>query len=218
LFIDDGSPGALALSEMCASGLHRSFDSVQYNSREHPLHSNFGIIESLSAARTTFIVHLDDDVEVHASSTDLELYLGDCLAILASDASILGISLLTQDDGITLEEWRPSVRYSQSGSEKITVALAHPNRYFGTAACVIRRDLIDRHPRELVYAAGSDQTRNWEELVSTDPREFLVNCTASPFAVVPSAWKYRATYSWSAHEAVRYRVHRIRRFAAKFVG
>lgn len=87
VFVDDGSPSALALAQLSSAGIHRLFDSLRYNGREHPLHPNFGIVESPSAAGGTFIVHIDDDVEVNASSLGLESYLGECLAVLTSDAA-----------------------------------------------------------------------------------------------------------------------------------
>jgi len=213
IFVDDGSPRALALVQLCSTDLHRSFDSLRYNGKRHPRHPNFGIVESLSAAHGRFVVHIDDDVGVDASVLDLQTYLDECLTVLLSDTSILGIALLNQDD-VTLDEWRPGPPYEPKRPIDPAVTLAHPNRYFGTAACVLRRDLVERHPLDLVYAAGTDQPQNWEELVSLEPTEFLVNCGASPFAVDRSAWKYRATYRWSPGQAIDYRVRRVKRLLA----
>jgi hypothetical protein len=208
IFIDDGSPGALGTATLCSTGLHRAFDRIEYNARQHPPHSNFGIIESLSVPRTRFILHIDDDIRVSGSRSELQSYLGECLTILARDPAISGINILTFPESLAV--WAPFAPYESDPRVDPAVKLSHPKKFFGTAACVIRAELLDRYPRERVYADG-EQTLNWERLVSTEPTEFLVDCVSSPFSVDPSAYKQRATYRWSARRALKDRARTVKR-------
>lgn len=208
IFVDDGSPDALGLATLYRTGLHRSFDRLLFNGREHPPHSNFGIVECLTAAQTPLIVHLDDDVTIHGTSAHLAGYVGECLAVMAADRGILGMALLSYDG--TPAVWGPDEAYVRDARKAPSFRLAHPKRFFGTAASVIRRELLDRYPLERLYADG-DQKLNWERLVSDDPAEFLVDCTSSPFSVDPAAWKHRATYRRSARSELRSRARRLKR-------
>jgi hypothetical protein len=208
IFVDDGSPDALGLATLCRTGLHRSFDTLLFNAREHPPHSNFGIVECLTAARTPLVVHLDDDVTVRGSTDRIVEYVEECLTVIAADPRILGVALLSYDG--TPAVWRPDKPYTRDARSAPSFALAHPKMFFGTAACVIRRELVDRYPLEQIYAGG-EQTLNWERLVSADPEEFLVDCATSPFSVVEAAWKHRATYRWSAKAALRGHARTVKR-------
>jgi hypothetical protein len=200
IFVDDGSPHALGLATLCRTGLHRSFDRLAFNSREHRPHSNFGIVECLTAARTPLIVHLDDDITIRGDTERVAGYLGECLTVMAADPSILGMALLTYEN--TPAVWGPGDAYVRDARTTPSFELAHPKRFFGTAASVIRRELLERYPLERLYA-DRDQQLNWERLVSNDPTEFLVDCASSPFEVDPAAWKHRATYRWSAKSELR---------------
>lgn len=208
IFVDDGSPHALGLATLYRTGLHRSFDTIVYNGREHPPHSNFGIVECLAAARTALIVHLDDDVVVGGGAERVAGYLGECLAVMAADPSILGMALLSYEG--TPAVWGPDRPYERDVRTAPSFELAHPKMFFGTAASVIRRELVDRYPLERIYADG-EQKLNWERLVSGDPGEFLVDCATSPFSVDPAAWKHRATYRWSARVELRRRARQVKR-------
>jgi hypothetical protein len=208
VFVDDGSPHALGLATLCRAGVHRSFDRLLFNAREHPPHSNFGIVECLTAARTPLIVHLDDDVAVRGPAERVAAYVGECLAVMAADPDILGMALLSYAG--TPAVWGPDRPYARDARPAPSFELAHPKLFFGTAASVIRRELLERYPLERLYADG-EQRLNWERLVSSDPAEFLVDCSSSPFSVDPAAWKHRATYRWSARAELRDRARRLKR-------
>jgi hypothetical protein len=208
IFVDDGSPNALGLATLYRTGLHRSFDTLVFNARTHPPHSNFGIVECLTAAQTSLIVHLDDDVVVRGAPAHVARYLDECLTVMAADPSILGMALLSSEDIPAV--WGPNEAYARDARQAPSFELAHPKLFFGTAASVIRRELLERYPLEQLYADG-DQKLNWERLVSGDPAEFLVDCSSSPFTVEPAAWKHRATYRWSAGSELRSRARQVRR-------
>lgn len=187
IFLDDHSPDQSALKMLDQCGLKHKFNTVEYETSAHPLHSNFGIVKSLSMANTEYIMHLDDDVLVAASADKCRRYIDSALNTLERDRSLMGFNLLTLEPGFHGEDWLPGVPYDRSKN------LCHPKRYYGTAASIIRRRLLDRVNYQQIVAWGATQPSNWEKLVTYSSTEFLTGELTTPFRAPPHSYYFKAT-------------------------
>ncbi len=201
VFIDDHSPGQGALQVLEASGLRERFEHATYAVEAHPPHSNFGIVASYAAARGPFVVHLDDDVQVRGTPENLRKFLESALAILASDERILGINILTLPSDAA-EDYVPAQPAAAHPG------YAHPVRYFGTAASIIRQSLLDRVSSADIRGYGAQQPAFWEVLVSTGEGrgvgDFLVAPQPTPFVIPKDAWLFSSTAKVSWLGAAKY--------------
>lgn len=188
VFLDDLSPSCNAIQLLRSTDMLHAFDEVHYQTAHHPPHSNFGIVASMNLCNGSYVLHIDDDVIVDQSVASCRQYISKMLSILEYDRDLHGISFLTQSS-ITHDEWTPHKPYSKDNLG----LFAHPKKYFGTAACLIRKSMIDYIPFEQILDWGKEQPANWEQLVSVDPSMFLVNTTPTPFQVDDEAWTTRAT-------------------------
>ncbi len=182
LFLDDQSPNFAALHLLQKSGALSSFTEVRYQTLAHTPHSNFGIVACLEMASTPYIVHLDDDVFVTTSASECLSYIQGMIDVMERDSSILGGNLITMDPAFHREEWLPGEPYKQNP------AWSHPRKLFGTGACVLRRELLQRVPFSRILEWNSNQPAFWEVLVSHTPREFITGPLDTPFDSVRTAF------------------------------
>lgn len=185
IFLDDGSPDVNGIRLLKQSNYLNKFDDVRYNSLVHPPHSNFGILSSMTVCQGDYIFHLDDDIRVTASYEDCLKFLEQSIDILDKDEKILGINLLTMPKEFQ-KEWFPANDYPGSN------VFAHPNKYFGTAACLIKRTLLERVSLTDIINWGEQQPHTWEVLVSDDASSFLVSKEKTPFGLDLDAWVYHS--------------------------
>jgi hypothetical protein len=160
IFLDDQSPNHAALSVLESSSLRDKFSRVEYHDIKHPPHSNFGIVASMRLATTPFILHLDDDVFVTTTGAQCREFIELAAGLLKDDPSILGCNIMTVDKLIHGTEWWPGASYGRFP------AWSHPQKYFGTGACLIRRELLQRVTFEQLMAWGVGQPSTWEQLVT----------------------------------------------------
>lgn len=181
IFLDDGSPDANGIRLLKLSNNVSQFSRIQYNTIPHPPHCNFGTLLSFSLCKEDYILHIDDDIFFASSYHDAQLFLERCIDVLDQDSSILGINLLTLPEGIS-PHWSPNRDYALDSS------FAHPNEYFGTAASLIRRELLDKVTLAQVLEWGAQQPANWEELVSDNTSIFLIAKPKTPFEIDLDSW------------------------------
>ena len=181
LFLDDHSPGLGALRLLEKSGALGFFTEVRYQTLAHAPHSNFGIVACLEMASTPYIVHLDDDVFVTTTAEECRSYIQAMIDVMERDSSILGGNLITMDPAIHQAEWLPGEPYNRD------MAWSHPGKLFGTAACILRRELLLRVPFSQIVQWDSNQPAFWENLVSYTPREFITGPLNTPFGSVRTA-------------------------------
>jgi hypothetical protein len=186
IFLDDHSPKINGLRLLLSSKLIDKFDHVQYQTINHPPHSNFGIVASLELAHSPYILHLDDDVRIVAPVEECYEVIQEAIVTMGQDPTVLGCNLLSMDPKTYGTEWRPGEPHSSSG------VLFHPNKYFGTAACVVRRSLLNRIPYPQIVLWGESQPSNWEQLVSNNPREFLARQFPTPFCVPSGSYFFNS--------------------------
>ena len=163
------------------------FSRVEYNQVKHPPHSNFGIVASMQMATAPFILHLDDDVFVKSSAAQCREFIELAAGLMADNPSILGCNMLTIDKHIHGSEWWPDKPYNRFPT------WSHPQKFFGTSACLVRRELLQRVTFEQLMAWGSAQPATWEQLVTKSPAEFLTGPLQTPFRSSDSAFLYSAT-------------------------
>lgn len=187
IFLDDQSPDCNALRALQNAEMLGRFDRVQYHSVKHAPHSNFGIVASLALADTPYIMHLDDDVHVTAPASACRDAIERALEVLERDQKLLGFNLLTLDPRFHGADWFPAKPYAQ------TAGLHHPRRYYGTAACIIRRELLEKVTFDEIVAWGDKQPNNWEKLVTSSPDEFITGDLQTPFGVPEASYLFRAT-------------------------
>lgn len=184
IFLDDRSKDCLGIRMLAGVGLLENFEEVRYQNVAHPPHSNFGIVQVLTMGDSEYIMHLDDDVHLSGTGDEIRDWITAALRVLAQDESLMGINLL-----------RDASASAWGGVEKYAAdeRFAHPRQYFGTAASIIRRTLLDKVSIDQINAWGAQQPDVWERLVSDNPRRFLVARQPSPFVIQESAWLVTAT-------------------------
>jgi hypothetical protein len=178
---------------MLASSAENSFDTIEYVPFRHPPHSNFGIVYSLSLARTPYVLHLDDDVRVEWDAENCVDFILSATDALEKDPTILGINCLNQrpiGPWSPRDEWLGTRPYLGDPSG----TFQHPGKYFGTCASLIRRDLVERVPLSQIRSLGASQPDFWEKMVSRSTNEFLAASGETPFRVDAEAWTMRATH------------------------
>lgn len=183
IFLDDGSPDVNGIRLLKSSKSINKFDEVRYNTLIHPPHSNFGIVYSMNICRGEYILHLDDDINVTGSYQECLNLLTKCLEILEQDESILGINLLTMPKEFR-QEWFPGEDYKDD--------FAHPQKYYGTAACLIRKTLLEKVSLADIINWGAQQPNYWEVLVSDSASSFLVSKVPTTFGLNLDAWVYQS--------------------------
>jgi len=183
IFLDDGSPDINGIRLLKQTNILNKFDEVRYNSLIHPPHSNFGIVCSMTLCRGDYILHLDDDINVTGSYEDCLNLLERSIEVLERDENILGINLLTMPNEFH-QDWFPGQDYNDN--------FAHPNKYFGTAACLIKKKLLERVSLTDIINWGEQQPHTWEILVSDAASSFLVNKAPTTFGLELDAWVYHS--------------------------
>ena len=185
-FLDDGSPDINGIKILKLSTNLNKFSEVRYNTIIHPPHSNFGIINSMALCKGEYILHLDDDIRINGSQEDYINVIEKSLALLAQDEKILGINLLTMPSQFD-NNWFPGKDYYESDD------FAHPKKYFGTAACLIKKKLLEKVSLTDIISWGEQQPDVWEILISDDVSSFLVTKVPTPFKVDIDTWAYSST-------------------------
>jgi hypothetical protein len=186
IFLDDGSPDINGIKLLKSSNIIHKFNDVKYNTLVHPPHSNFGIVTSMSFCRGEYILHFDDDINVTDSYEHCFDLLERSLDVLDKDENILGINFLTMPSQFE-KDWFPDKDYSKNNS------FAHPKKYFGTAACLIRKKLLEKVGLIDIVNWGAQQPDMWERLVSDDASSFLVAKAPTPFGLELDSWVYQST-------------------------
>jgi hypothetical protein len=194
IFLDDQSPNSAALSLLDACSMRGKFSRVLYHDIKHPPHSNFGIVASMRLATTPFILHLDDDVFATGTLDEFRSFIELAAGLMEDDSSILGCNMLTVDKHIHGTEWQPGKIYDRFP------AWSHPQKYFGTGACLVRRELLQRVTFEQLMAWGAAQPATWEQLVTKSPAEFLTGPLKTPFGSRDAAFLYSATANASLRQ------------------
>jgi hypothetical protein len=202
IFLDDQSPGRAALKVLDATSLREKFSRVQYHEVKHPPHSNFGIVASMCLASTPYIFHLDDDVFMTTTGEKCREFLELALRLMEDDSSIMGCNILQYDESRHGLQWSPGESYARFPT------WAHPRQYYGTAASLIRRELLERVGFEQLMAWGEKQPAHWEKLVGADPKEFLIPRADTPFSSLESAYFYSATSETSITCYLDFRIQR----------
>ncbi|MDF5722953.1 MAG: hypothetical protein PUP91_21265 [Rhizonema sp. PD37] len=199
IFLDDSSPDFNALKVLQSSDEINHFDSVSYNTRSHPPHTNFGTVTSLNLCKSDYIFHLDDDIQIVGSHQDCLNILEHGLTILHEDKNIMGINLMHIDMSAG-GKWGPGKDYF--GSD----VFSHPTQYFGNSACLIRRELLEVISLDQIFNWGKKQPAGWEELVSNTDKtsSFLVAKVATPFIVDNDTWLFKSTSRVSSWETYKY--------------
>lgn len=80
---------------------------------------------------------------------------------------------------------------------------SHPRKYYGTAASIIRRELLDRVPLEQIVSWGSNQPANWEKLVTNSTKNFATGPLKTPFESSLASQYFQATQASSRDEQSR---------------
>jgi len=186
-FVDDRSENYTGLKTLEHSKVAGKFEQIHYFPFAHAPHSNFGIVYSLEIANSPYILHLDDDVITRSSKLEISEFIQKCIKILDEDKNILGINILTLDS--KMAQWLPENRYEQD----INGDFSHPREFFGTCACIIRRDLLKLVSFNQIVSHGTNQPMHWERMVSQNTNSFLVSNVATPFLAHPEAWTTNAT-------------------------
>jgi hypothetical protein len=186
IFLDDGSLNINGIKTLRLSPIFQKFDEVRYNTIIHPPHTNFGIISSMNICRSDYILHLDDDIYITGSYPDYIEVMEKSLAVLEQDENILGINLLTMPSQFD-KDWFPDKGYWRNDD------FAHPHKYFGTAACLIKKKLLEKVSLADIINWGSQQPAVWEILISDDVSSFLVSKVPTPFVVDVDTWAYSST-------------------------
>lgn len=197
IFVDDRSPEINGIRMLELSKSLDKFDEVNYNTLIHPPHSNFGILASLEFCKSEYLLHIDDDIVVTGSTQECLSFLEKCLRVLEKDKSILGINILNMPKEFD-QDWFPGKDYSGSND------FAHPNRYFGNAASLIRRELLEKVSLTDIINWGAEQPNTWERLVSDDVLSFLVAKIPSPFGLNIDAWVVQSTSDTVSWEILKY--------------
>lgn len=200
IFLDDGSPNINGIQLLKSSNVIHKFDEVKYNTLLHPPHSNFGIVNSMALCKGEYILHFDDDINVTGSYEECLNLLERGIDILDKDESILGINLLNMPREFE-KNWFPDQDYSGSG------IFAHPKKYFGTAACLIKKKLLEKVSLTDIIEWGSQQPDIWEILVSDDVSSFLIAKDSTPFGLDLDAWVYQSTTN-KIPRIIKYELHK----------
>jgi len=186
IFLDDGSPDINGIKALKLSSNLNKFNEVRYTPLIHPPHSNFGILSSMTLCRGDYILHFDDDICLTGSYQDYLRIMEKSIDVLDKDKNILGINLLTMPVEFD-KEWFPGKDYS--GNQDF----AHPNKYFGGAACLIRKNLLEKVSLTDIINWGAKQPDVWEILISDDVSSFLVTKVPTPFGLELDSWVYQST-------------------------
>lgn len=189
-FVDDRSIDFSGINVLGQSDIGEKFDQILFFPFSHSQHSNFGIVYSIEVANSDYVLHIDDDVVISGTKLQLEDYINKCVDLLNNDKSILGINILTLDPNLKYQKpWMPDAEYVRNNK----LGFSHPKRYFGTCACIVRRELLNLVSLNDIVAYGSEQPAHWERIVSQDKFQFLVANVQTPFDVHPDAWSFTAT-------------------------
>ncbi len=199
-FLDDRSPDFGAFKLLASGHLLGKFTHAEYCTISHAPHSNFGILRSLELAATPYIMHLDDDVFVTDTADQCKEAINLAIHVMENDPAIMGCNLLHQDPSFHGAEWLSDEPYIEHAS------LFHPKKYFGAAASVIRRELLDRINFAQIMAWGEKQPGIWEALVTNSPKEFVVGAANSPFQVKRTSYFFSATNEISTRVRFQYLV------------
>jgi hypothetical protein len=198
IFLDDRSPEFSGLRLLTSTQLLDKFTRAEYCTIDHPPHSNFGIVRSLELTSAPYIMHLDDDVHVKGTPNDCKRLIDLAIDVMERDSTIMGFNLLNLDPSFHGEQWLPGEPYQERAG------LHHPTRYFGTAACVIRRTLLERVPFSQLQLWGTLQPGVWEALVTDDTRQFITVLHGSPFSVKKTSYFFNATSEISTRVRYQY--------------
>ncbi len=198
IFLDDRSAEFGGLRLLASTQLLDRFTRAEYCTVKHPPHSNFGIVRSLELASTPYIMHLDDDVYVSGTSDECRRLIDTAIHVMEQDPAIMGFNLLRLDPSFHGEQWLKGEPYGKQ------TGLFHPKKYFGTAACLIRRTLLERVTFSQLELWGESQPGVWEALVTTDPRQFITGTSESPFYVKRTSYFFNATSEISTRVRFQY--------------
>lgn len=197
-FVDDRSKNYSGIKILEQSSVAGKFDQIHVFPFSHAQHSNFGIVYSIEIANSSYVLHLDDDVMIKGTRSELIEYINKCVKLLDADKNILGINVLTlQLDLEAQKPWHPEKEYGDNSG------FSHPYQFFGTCACILRRELLQRMSLDDVIANGPKQPKHWERIVSQDKHQFLVANAETPFVAHPKAWTITATHKTKAEQLVR---------------
>lgn len=213
IFLDDCSPEVNAIRLLKASDNFSKFDCVRYNTVVHPPHCNFGTLFSMSLCQGEYILHIDDDIRITASPEECLEFVERSIDVLDKDENILGINILTMPNEFD-KNWFPGQDYRGRDD------FAHPNKYFGSAASLIRKKLLDRVGLTDIINWGTQQPDVWEKLISHDPSSFLVSKVPTPFGLDLDAWVYPSVTlnKWRViKKQVKYNVSKNLPFLKKFL-
>jgi hypothetical protein len=201
IFLDDGSPDVNGIQMLKLSQNLNKFDEVRYNTLIHPPHCNFGTVASMSLCRNEYIMHIDDDIYITGSYQDCFKILERSLEVLDKDENILGINLLTMSNQFE-KEWLPGKDYSSSDD------FAHPNKYFGSAVSLIRKNLLEKIGWTDIIQWGAQQPANWEILLSDDASSFLVTKAPTPFGIDMDSWLIQSTSENISLKVIKYDLYK----------
>jgi len=209
-FLDDQSHDFGALKLLVSGNLLGKFTHAEYCTIRHSPHSNFGIVRGLELATTPYIMHLDDDVYVSGTADQCKEAITLAIDVMENDQTIMGFNLLNLDPSFHGADWLQDEPYRKHSG------LFHPKKYFGAAASVIRRELLDRIPFVQLMVWGDKQPDIWESLVTKSPKEFIAGTQNSPFQVKRTSYFFSATNEISTRVRFQYLVKaRWRRLLGK---
>jgi hypothetical protein len=210
IFLDDRSPECGGLKLLASAQLLDKFTRAEYCTVKHPPHSNFGIVASMRLATTPYIMHLDDDVYVSGTPDDCKRAIDRAVHMMEQDPAIMGVNLLSLDPSFHGQEWLKGEPYGEQSG------LFHPRKYFGAAASVIRRELLERVPFAQLMAWGENQPGVWEALVTNSPREFIAGTQDGLFSVKRTSYFFSATNEISTRVRFQYLARaRLRRLLGR---
>jgi len=210
IFLDDRSPDLGALQLLRSTQLLDKFTRAEYCTTSHPAHCNFGYVGSVQLATTPYIFHLDDDVYVNGSAEECRQAIDLAIHVMEEHPTIMGFSLLSLDPSFQGAEWLPDEIISEQPR------VSHPKKYFGNAASVIRRELLERVDFAQLMTWGDNQPGGWEIMVSNSPKEFAIGELNTPFHVKRTSYFFSSTNDISTRVRLTYMARtQLRKLFAK---
>jgi hypothetical protein len=187
IFLDDRSPDCHALRLLQSTHMLEKFTRAEYCVTEHPPACAFGYVGALQLAASPYIMHLDDDVYFTGSQDEGRKLISEAIRVMEEDPAIMGINLRSLDPSFQGHDWLPGEPYREEPP------FYHPRKYFGNAASIIRRELLERIPYSQLISWGEHQPGTWEMMVSRSPREFLTGELKTLFHVKRESYFLNST-------------------------
>jgi hypothetical protein len=197
IFLDDGSPSVNGIKMLELTKNIHKFDEVRYHTLLHPPHCNFGQLACMTLCKNKYIMHIDDDIRITGTAQDCLNFLESALSLLDKDENILGINIYTMPDQFD-KDWFPGKDYYGRTD------FAHPNKYFGNAICLMKKELLKKVSLADIINWGTQQPDGWEKLVSDDPAHFLVTKVPTPFGIEIDAWVVQSTSNEISWKIIKY--------------